>query len=108
MSDGSDPTRVRDQPAIRSGRRRAWLVPAGLLAGITIALLAASLSFATVVPVVGIAATAVLYAAMVVVAIAVRPVRARNAALAWLMILIAVVALGSLLLLLGVARAAAS
>ncbi|MFD2341276.1 hypothetical protein ACFSM7_13190 [Clavibacter michiganensis subsp. tessellarius] len=35
--------------------------------------------------------------------------RARNAALAWLMILIAVVALGSLLLLLlGVARAAAS
>ncbi|WP_414172091.1 hypothetical protein [Clavibacter tessellarius] len=108
MSDGSDPTRVRDQPAIRSGRRRAWLVPAGLLAGITIALLAASLSFATTVPVVGIAATAVLYAAMVVVAIAVRPVRARNAALAWLMILIAVVALGSLLLLLGVARAAAS
>ncbi|OUE22306.1 hypothetical protein BFL36_10265 [Clavibacter michiganensis] len=108
MTDGSDPTRVRDQPAIRSGRRRAWLVPAGLLAGITIALLAASLSFATAVPVVGITATAVLYAAMVVVAVAVRPVRARNGALAWLMILIAVVALGSLLLLLGVARAAAA
>jgi hypothetical protein len=107
MTDRPDPTRVRDQPAIRSGRRRAWLVPAGLLAGITIALLVAALGLEMRTAAVGIVATAVLYAAMLVVAVAVRPVRTRNVALAWLMILIAVVALGSLLLLLGAARAGA-
>jgi hypothetical protein len=106
MSDGIDPTGVRDQPAIRSGRRRAWLVPAGLLAAVTIALLVAALDLETWIPAVGIAATALLYAAMLMVAGTVRPVRARNVALAWLMILIAVVALGSLLLLLGAERAA--
>jgi hypothetical protein len=105
MTDGTDPTRMRDQPAIRSGRRRAWLVPAGLLAGITIALLVAALGLEMGIAAVGIVATAVLYAAMVVVAVVVRPVRARNAALAWLMILIAVVALTSLLVLLGAVRA---
>jgi threonine/homoserine/homoserine lactone efflux protein len=107
MTDGTDPTRVRDQPAIRSGRRRSWLVPAGLLAGITIALLVAALGLEMRIAAVGIVATAALYAAMLVVAVAVRPVRRRNVALAWLMILIAVVALGSLLLLLGAARAGA-
>jgi hypothetical protein len=107
MTDRPDPTRVRDQPAIRSGRRRAWLVPAGLLAGITIALLVAALGLEMRIAAVGIVATGVLYAAMLVVAVAVRPVRTRNVALAWLMILIAVVALGSLLLLLGAARAGA-
>ncbi|MBM7025113.1 hypothetical protein [Clavibacter zhangzhiyongii] len=107
MTDGTDPTRVRDQPAIRTGRRRAWLVPAGLLAGITIALLVAARSLEAGIAVTGIVATAVFYAAMLVVAVAVRPVRARNVASAWLMILIAVVALGSLLLLLGAARAGA-
>jgi hypothetical protein len=95
MTDRPDPTRVRDQPAIRSGRRRAWLVPAGLLAGITIALLVAALGLDMRTAAVGIVATAVLYAAMLVVAVAVRPVRTRN------------VALGSLLLLLGAARAGA-
>jgi threonine/homoserine/homoserine lactone efflux protein len=107
MTDGTDPTRVRDQPAIRSGRRRAWLVPAGLLAGITIGLLVAALGLEMRIAAVGIVATAVLYAAMLAVAVAVRPVRSRNVALAWLMILMAVVALGSLLLLLGAARAGA-
>ncbi|WP_043673908.1 hypothetical protein [Clavibacter michiganensis] len=107
MTDGIDPTRVRDQPAIRSGRRRAWLVPAGLLAGIAIALLVAGLGLAAGIAATGIVATAVLYAAMLVVAVAVRRVRTRNVLFAWLMILIAVVALGSLLLLLDAARAGA-
>jgi hypothetical protein len=100
MTDGTDPTRVRDQPAIRSGRRRRWLVPAGLLAGVTIAFLVAALGMQTVVPVVGIAATALLYLAMVVVAVTGRPVRSRNVALAGLMALLAAAALGSLLALL--------
>jgi hydrogenase/urease accessory protein HupE len=100
MTDGTDPTRVRDQPAIRSGRRRRWLVPAGLLAAVTIAFLVAALGMQTVVPVVGIAATALLYLAMVVVAVTGRPVRSRNVALAGLMALLAAAALGSLLALL--------
>jgi hypothetical protein len=81
--------------------------PTALLARATIALLVAALGLEMRIAAVGIVATAALYAAMLVVAVAVRPVRRRNVALAWLMILIAVVALGSLLLLLGAARAGA-
>ncbi|RII90798.1 hypothetical protein [Clavibacter californiensis] len=95
-----DPTRVRDQPAIRIGRRRQWLVPAGLMAGITVGLLVAALGLETVIPLAGITATALLYLAMLVVAAAVSTARIRNLAFAWLMGIIAVVALGSLLLLL--------
>ncbi|WP_435079846.1 hypothetical protein [Clavibacter michiganensis] len=95
-----DPTRVRDQPAIRTGRRRQWLVPAGLMAGVTVGLLVAALRLETAIPLAGIAATALLYLAMLVVAATVRTARIRNLAFAWLMGLIAVVALGSLLLLL--------
>jgi hypothetical protein len=95
-----DPTRVRDQPSIRSGRRRQWLVPAGLMAGLTLGLLVAALRLETAIPLGGIVATALLYLGMLVVAAAVRTARVRNLAFAWLMGLIAVVALGSLLLLL--------
>ncbi|RIJ51685.1 hypothetical protein DZG00_07900 [Clavibacter lycopersici] len=102
-----DPTHVRDQPAIRTGRRRQWLVPAGLMAGITVGLLVAAHRLETAIPLAGIVATALLYVAMLVVAAAVPTVRTRNLAFAWLMGLIAVVALGSLLLLLLSERAGA-
>ncbi|OUE17897.1 hypothetical protein BFL34_03148 [Clavibacter michiganensis] len=95
-----EPTRVRDQPAIRTGRRRQWLVPSGLMAGLTIGLLVAALRLETAIPLAGITATALLYLAMLMVAATVRTARIRNLALACLMGVIAVVALGSLLLLL--------
>jgi hypothetical protein len=95
-----DPTRVRDQPAIRTGRRRQWLVPAGLMAGLTVGLLVAALRLETAIPLAGITATALLYLAMLAVAATVRTARIRNLAFASLMGLIALVALGSLLLLL--------
>ncbi|MBM7411527.1 uncharacterized membrane protein YhaH (DUF805 family) [Clavibacter michiganensis] len=102
-----DPTRVRDQPAIRTARRRQWLVPAGLMAGLTVGLLVAALRLETAIPLTGIVATALLYLAMVVVAATVRTARIRNLAFASLMGLIALVALGSLLLLLLSERAGA-
>ena len=100
MDDQDDSTRVRNQPAIRSGTRRRWLMPAGLLAAITVALLIAALCLQAGVAAFGIVAVTALYLAMIVVGAVVRDIRSRNIALAWLMIALALSSLGALLLLL--------
>ena len=102
-----DPTRVRDQPAIRHGRRRSWLVPAGLLAAVAVGLLVAALRRETLISVTGITALVLLYAAMLVAAVTVRPTRTRNLVLAWIMIVLGAVALGLMLVLMLAERAAA-
>ena len=102
-----DPTRVRDQPAIRHGRRRSWLVPAGLLAAVAVGLLVAALRRETLISVTGITALVLLYAAMLVAAVTVRPTRTRNLVLAWIMIVMGAVALGLMLVLMLAERAAA-
>ena len=102
----ADPTRVRDQPAIRQGRRRTWLVPAGLLAAVAVGLLVAALRLQTLISVTGITALVLLYAAMLIAAVTVRPTRTRNLVLAWIMIVMGAVALGLMLVLMLAERAA--
>jgi hypothetical protein len=89
-----DPTRMSNQPALRTSRGAIWLVVAGILAAIALTEFILLLGGATaVLPVVGIVVVAVLYLAMIVstLAIPASPVRLR--VLAALMIAIAVVAL---------------
>jgi len=100
-----DPTLVRNQPVIGQGRRRQWLVPAALLAAITIGLMIIALDLQTAVPVAGIVIISTLLAAMAVVAIVVEPTRRRNILSAWLMSTMGLVALTlPVLLLIGQAR----
>ncbi|HET8927574.1 MAG TPA: hypothetical protein VFN24_07045 [Microbacterium sp.] len=80
-----DPTRVTSQTALQGGRRRRWLIPAGIFAAISLALFIAALQLQTAVPVIGIAVVASVYAAMLVAAGTIRAARARNRTLAWLM-----------------------
>ncbi len=95
-----DPTLMRNQPAILTGRRRRWLIPSGLLAAVTVALLVAALSMQTVVPTVGITVMTVLYLVMLVIAVTVPTTRTRNIAFAWVMSIMGAVALGLVLVLL--------
>ncbi len=81
----NDPTRVTSQTALQGGRRRRWLIPAGIFAAIVLALFIAALQLQLVVPIIGIVWVASLYAAMLVVAGTVRSARTRNRAFAWLM-----------------------
>lgn len=80
-----DPTRVTSQPALQGGTRRRWLIPAGIFAAIVLALFIAALQLQTIVPIVGIALVASLYAAMLVAAGTIRDSRSRNRAFASLM-----------------------
>ena len=104
---GQDPTLVRNQPALRSARRRIWLIPAAILAAIGVAMLAATLTIAMVAPIVGIALIVGLYAAMCLVADSVRDARRRNIAFAWLMVGLAVVPVVALALVVLTVRASA-
>ena len=81
----NDPTRVTSQTALQSGRRRRWLIPAGIFAVIVLALFIAALQLQLLVPIIGIAWVASLYAAMLIAAATVRADRTRNRTLAWLM-----------------------
>jgi len=87
-----DPTLLRNQPAIRTGSRRRWLIPGGAVAAVAVGLLVAALSLQLVVPVVGIVLIGGLYAAMLVCAWAIPPLPRRNAVLAWLFVSMAVAA----------------
>ena len=95
-----DPVSIRDQAAIGHGRRRQWLVPAGLLTGITIGLMIVALDLQKRIPITGIIVMSILYASMLIIALVVEPVRRRNVAFAWVMCLIGAAALTLLLLLL--------
>lgn len=100
----NDPTLVRNQNALRRGRRRQWLVPGGLLALVVVVLLVLALDIQVAVPAAAIGVTVALYLAMLVVAGTVKSVGARNKVFAALMAAIAVVGLGSFLLLILVER----
>lgn len=91
----SDPTRVRAQQALQTGRRRRWLIPGGLFAAVALALFLAAFSLQVVVPLIGVGLVIALYGAMVTVAITVADPRSRNRTMAWLM---GTMAVGSLVL----------
>lgn len=91
---GIDPTRVSNQPALRTSRGAIWLVVGGILAAIALTEFLLLLGGATtVLPVVRIVLVTVLYIAMIVstLAIPASPVSLR--VLAGLMIALTVVAL---------------
>lgn len=80
-----DPLEVRNQPALWSGGRRRWLIPAAALGAVAVVMLAMTLSLQILIPWSGIVLTVALYLAMVGCAVWVRDVRRRNLAFAWLM-----------------------
>ncbi|MHA7985261.1 hypothetical protein ACX9R5_05570 [Rathayibacter sp. CAU 1779] len=66
-ADHTDPTLVRNQPALRSSSGRIWLVVGGILAVICAAVLLLQVGNSVPLAVVGAIVVALLYAAMVVV-----------------------------------------
>ncbi|RFA17447.1 hypothetical protein B7R22_00105 [Subtercola boreus] len=95
-----DPTKVTSQPSLTTSTGRIWLVVGGLFALIAAVMLFALMSFAPH----GLAAVALvivvlLYVAMVITQLLTRRGRPRLGILAALMILMALVALGSVLVL---------
>ncbi|MBO9627709.1 MAG: hypothetical protein J7484_15220 [Microbacterium sp.] len=98
----TDPLAIRNQPALWEGRRRRWLVPAGVLCLVAVAMLAATLTMQIIIPWSGIVLTVGLYLTMVGCAIWVRDAHRRNLAFAWLMGAMAIVpALALVLITLG-------
>lgn len=88
-----DPTRMIDQPALRTSTGLVWLVVGGILAAIGFALLLAMTTINPVIAWPGAIAIVVLYAAMVVIRFAIAPLRARLFTLATLFCAITIVAL---------------
>ena len=97
--DPVDPTRVREQPSLTTSSGTIWLVVGGLFAAISLVVLIPMTALAgggvALAAVVGVA---VLYVGMVVTRLVARPGRRRLAVLAWAMILMAVVALGAVII----------
>jgi len=81
----TDPLAIRNQPALWTGRRRRWLVPALVLCVVAVTMLAATLSLQVIIPWAGIVLMVALYLAMLGCAVWVRDTHARNLAFAWLM-----------------------
>lgn len=88
-----DPTRVRNQPELRSPRSVMWLVPAGILGAIAVALLALNMPVDPVLARLGILLEGALFVLMIVVALVRPPRRRLGVWFAALMIAMAVVAL---------------
>ncbi|QIG39870.1 hypothetical protein G5T42_10550 [Microbacterium sp. 4R-513] len=79
------PTRVREQPALDTEKRRQWLVPAGILAAVAILVFALTASLNPPIGLTGIILVCAFYGAMLVCAMTVDSVKTRNLAFAWLM-----------------------
>lgn len=103
-STRGEPTDLGNQPALRSGNARRWLIPAALLAAIGITLFGFAVALQPIVAAVGIAFTAGVFAAMCLATVGLQDVPIRNRLLAWLMGIMAVGIL-ALLLLTGVLEA---
>ncbi len=89
-----DETSVRAQPALTSSSGAIWLIVGALLATTGVAVLALMSGLSTPwIAIIGIALVVLLYAAMIVVHVAVPRGRARLVTLAWLMGAMAVVTL---------------
>lgn len=99
--DHLDPTKVRDQPALRSSSGRVWIVAGGLLLLVTAAVLAwivlSGGSGAVPVAVTTAGLAAALYVVLLVVRFAVRPGKLRLRIMAAAMIGMALVAIVGLL-----------
>ncbi len=94
----TDPTLVRNQPALTTSTGRSWLILGGILAAIAVALLVAMGQLPP--PGLGYLAAAIvalLYAGMLLVRAWVRPGRLRLGLLAAGMLLIAAVSLAAVL-----------
>lgn len=92
-----DPTRIGDQPALTTARRRLWLVTAGVLAAVSIGVFVWTAPLGVAIATTGIAAVVVLYAAMIVIAVQVAGARRRNLAFAVVTLTMVAVVLGLLL-----------
>lgn len=94
--DRVDPTRVRDQPALRTSDGTSWLILGGLFTLVSLAMLIPMQWLrANEVATIGAIAVAILYAVMIVVRFTVNKRRRRLGILATCMIAMAVIALGS-------------
>jgi len=94
--DEDDPTLMRNQASLTTSSGRIWLLLGGLLTLISAVVLAFELPLEPAgVALFGLVAVLVLYAAMMVVRFTTQPGRLRLGVLAALMIAIAVIGLGS-------------
>lgn len=93
---GGDPTWVRNQPALRTARRRQWLIPGVVLAAVAVGMLIATLQLQVLVPTIGIVLVVGCLIAMVLVATLVADPRRRDVTFAWLMGAMTVAALTTL------------
>jgi hypothetical protein len=89
-----DATDVAAQPALQRGASSRWLVPAAVLAAVTIVLSVIALRLQLVLPIVGIVWAVVMWLSMLLVARRGGEPKGRNRKLAWLM---GALAVGSLL-----------
>ena len=80
-----DPTRVRAQPALQTGRRRDWLVPAGGLAAVALVIFFLALELNPAIAITGLVLVVAFYGAMLVCAATVANTKNRNLAFAWLL-----------------------
>lgn len=97
QSDRSDPTRIGNQPALRTSSGASWLVVGAIFVIICGGLLVALNSLQHPLGLIGAGAILSLYLAMLVTARVVRPRRVRLVTLACLLIAIAVTGLGFVL-----------
>gem|GEM_PF-4456874 len=88
-----------EQPAVRAGVRRWWLIAGGVLTAIVVGFFVAALSLNAAIATTGIIVCGGLYLALVLSAVAIRSPRARGVAMAVAMILLAVSSLGLLIVL---------
>lgn len=96
-SDRRDPTRIGDQPALRTSSGAVWLVAGGVLAALCIGLLLALNSLQPPVGLIGAGVVFALYLFMVAAALAIPARHARLVTLACLMIAIAITGLAFVL-----------
>ncbi len=92
-SEHRDPTRIGDQPALRTSSGAVWLIVGGVLAALCIGLLIALDSLQPPVGVIGAGIVLVLYVFMVAAVLAIPRTRIRLLTLAVLMIAMAIAGL---------------
>lgn len=88
-----DPTRIGDQPSLRTSGGASWLIVGGLLAAVSIGLLVALDSLQPPFGLIGAGVVFVLYVAMVGTVLAIPARRVKLVTLACLMVGMAVIAL---------------
>jgi hypothetical protein len=97
MLDPDDPTKVRNQPSLRTLSGREWLVVGAITGAICVVVLVLQVGSAAFVSLLGAALVVVIYAAMVMVKELVKPQRRRLGILAALLISMTLVTIAALL-----------